>query len=650
MSRHTIYKWQKRRLPVQFFSVIRHEERADGWNAFVHGQRWTQSEDFTRWPFDPPLSDAGIEGARKIGQKMRSCAEACGSPLHVVVSSPYFRCVQTAVEICREIGPDVRLLIDHSLGEVYGPAVMGEIEPAGATRPVNQALAYCSSKGVACESRTIGAWPVWPEDLKYARWRFASRFLVYLHRSVVAQRNFILVTHADGVGAALRMMPSHSGSVLERVEYGGHFIAKRQIRSRTSSPWRSRSSCTRNRSATPAPCTPEETANGQEFNSVPCKSLEPLDLAPEQAEQVGGGPALWIASPRSRETGEALLEHGTVAPEAAVGWQVQTELVVTQRSGSGARTFHKSVQSLVKHSHSQLSAERVEELLVGLSENEKPLGDSPLPFGHLRTLQASASYGSITDSGQAPVLEHRLSLSTFLFGASDVGNENDIISPGDCGVVHAWSTDDGLSLPAEASRRTLSSCDGSSHGGEGSPSRRQSSPPFLISGSIMRNLGRRPCMELVREECPKEGGTTPATRPRTPANSNNSGGLPGGASWLPGGGTVGKGQAWLRRVGSAAMPRKRGCSLNKAVAVPVQTEGHSRRAAPGGSPPPEACSDAAGPDGPCAAGPTEPNSAFAEPLSEAERRRFGVAVPLGNLTGSALMRRRASQGLVTVSI
>ena len=52
--------------------------------------------------------------------------------MRVVVSSPFFRCVQTACEICLALGgpeEDVILLLDRELGEVYGPSMMGAEEP-----------------------------------------------------------------------------------------------------------------------------------------------------------------------------------------------------------------------------------------------------------------------------------------------------------------------------------------------------------------------------------------------------------------------------------------------------------------------------------------------------------------------------------------
>lgn len=220
-------KWKGRRLQGQLCGVIRHAERADGIYAFIGGQRWTQTEDFQRYPLDPPLSDAGVEAAKEMGQQVADLAAAEGVSIHIVISSPYFRCVQTAVEVCCKLGPHIRLIIDLSLGEVYGSCVMGAFEPLHTVRPIETTLRYCAFKDVTVVSRPVGAQPTWSEDLKSARRRYAKGYLSYLHRSALAKRNFVIVTHADCVGAALSMMPSQAGFAVESVEYGGMMLATR---------------------------------------------------------------------------------------------------------------------------------------------------------------------------------------------------------------------------------------------------------------------------------------------------------------------------------------------------------------------------------------------------------------------------------------
>lgn len=231
--------WKRRQLSYQLCGVVRHTERADSIYAFFGGEgmRWTQTEDFLRWPLDPPLSDLGQEQARQIGITIKDRADALGSTIHVVVSSPFLRCVQTAAHICQQLGPSTRLILDHSLGEVHGPSIMGPSEPVYLLRPVDEALAFCDDLGVQCESAVLGRKADWPESVAWARERFATAFLLYLNRANQARRNFLLVTHGDGVGATLAITPTEAGGChrVEKVDFGGTMLLSRP----TPSPWRS---------------------------------------------------------------------------------------------------------------------------------------------------------------------------------------------------------------------------------------------------------------------------------------------------------------------------------------------------------------------------------------------------------------------------
>merc|ERR1711862_230719 len=52
--------------------------------------------------------------------------------------------------------------------------------------------------------------PVWPEQLEVAHGCFAVRVQRYLHMSAAIQKNFIIVTHADCVSAALIKFERHT--------------------------------------------------------------------------------------------------------------------------------------------------------------------------------------------------------------------------------------------------------------------------------------------------------------------------------------------------------------------------------------------------------------------------------------------------------
>ncbi|CAJ1365438.1 unnamed protein product [Effrenium voratum] len=207
------------RSPLQFLAVCRHAERADDVGALVQGLPWCLMQDSQQWPYDPPLSDAGLVAAEELGQKLQRTED---SELHVVVTSPFLRCVQTAALICRQVR-GTRLLIDNSLGEIYGPCIMGDQEPPRPVRPLTASSEFCSAQGVECleVGKLLGKWPLWPETLREARRRFANRrlgfrcqrprFTEYLKRGSAVHRNFVLVSHADCVGAALALIPAGTG-------------------------------------------------------------------------------------------------------------------------------------------------------------------------------------------------------------------------------------------------------------------------------------------------------------------------------------------------------------------------------------------------------------------------------------------------------
>jgi broad specificity phosphatase PhoE len=220
----------------QLCGVIRHTERADSATAFGQGDYWHRTDDMKKWPLDPPLSENGVLAAEEIGHRVTSAAQECGVDVNIVVSSPYLRCIQTAVEVCHALGPSTRLLVDFSLGELYGPMAMGLMEPnhVDTVHPMEHTLELCRARGVDCKPQFVGRWPTWPETLRSGRRRFANHFLTYLGRGQRMRQNFLMVSHGDCVGAALSMMPSEAGFVLEKVDFGGMFLAQRQLH--TSSP------------------------------------------------------------------------------------------------------------------------------------------------------------------------------------------------------------------------------------------------------------------------------------------------------------------------------------------------------------------------------------------------------------------------------
>mmetsp|Transcript_9727 Transcript_9727/g.21777 ORF Transcript_9727/g.21777 Transcript_9727/m.21777 type:complete len:457 (-) Transcript_9727:199-1569(-) len=208
----------------QRFAVMRHAERADCWG----NTDWYGSEDMQRWPSDPPLTQGGITSAQQVGRQLAAhfgCRDLSAYPL-TVASSPYFRCVQTAVELCRAVGPGSKILLDNELGEVFGYEAFGDFEPqiGQVTRSMEEILAYCQLNGVEVEVQKVGRQPQWPESMPQARLRLICRFLHYLEESHRVHRDFILVTHAEGVTSALSALPSMRRTSMNKVDYCGYIL------------------------------------------------------------------------------------------------------------------------------------------------------------------------------------------------------------------------------------------------------------------------------------------------------------------------------------------------------------------------------------------------------------------------------------------
>jgi len=159
------------------------------------------------------------------------------STFHVVVSSPYLRCVQTALVIAEQL--DIPVLLDEQLGEVLGPHVFGDIDlkemPWRSVKLLCQAL---TSEGTPGADRIKGtrllgqgtsekiqdARLQWPEGIKEARQRYARRTVDYLRRARRTKRNSILVTHGHMVEACLRVFPATCMSNVSKVGFCGFVL------------------------------------------------------------------------------------------------------------------------------------------------------------------------------------------------------------------------------------------------------------------------------------------------------------------------------------------------------------------------------------------------------------------------------------------
>ena len=95
----------------QQIAVVRHTDRLD-----EDQSAWMEHPSFTQWRYNCPITKAGVLRARKIGEEIKSHSESGDNSFSVIVTSPYLRCVETAVEIAKVM--ELPVVVDRRLGEV----------------------------------------------------------------------------------------------------------------------------------------------------------------------------------------------------------------------------------------------------------------------------------------------------------------------------------------------------------------------------------------------------------------------------------------------------------------------------------------------------------------------------------------------------
>lgn len=207
-------------------AIVRHGERADvSWES-----EWPFSKDAQVYPFDPPLTPGGMKQARECGERLRQL-EPAGEGWDVAISSPFFRCVQTAVEIC--IATGASLIIDQDWGEVrfrelLDPDVMNPRE--GLTRTHQFLAAYVAQKGVKLRNADAPCGKVdttaGPESCRDARDRYARKFAVCLDRAMLLESSFIVVSHGESLPGCLPLFPGYNNAEVVSVPFCGMLVGR----------------------------------------------------------------------------------------------------------------------------------------------------------------------------------------------------------------------------------------------------------------------------------------------------------------------------------------------------------------------------------------------------------------------------------------
>lgn len=199
--------------------IVRHGERIDSVD-----KSWKTTAER---PHDPPLTPLGIEQAAASGRALR------GHRLDVIFTSPFLRCVQTALAIAEALGPDApRIQVEPGLGEwlfnrwfkaqpVDGAMAVEALQRRhGAALASSHAPLWDSDERRAAMRQAGGGWEQpyqrlpFPESLPQVSNRYVSTLTALRDAAPYA----LLVTHGFGVQA----MAEHASSDGSQIDEPGY--------------------------------------------------------------------------------------------------------------------------------------------------------------------------------------------------------------------------------------------------------------------------------------------------------------------------------------------------------------------------------------------------------------------------------------------
>ncbi|BFZ57159.1 hypothetical protein PYCC9005_004210 [Savitreella phatthalungensis] len=179
-----------------------------------HGQRLDQKDlswrDTSPTPYDTPLSAHGFYQAQKTGHAI---LEQARNGRFVIHTSPFLRCIQTAVTLACVLPKPPTLRIDSGLGEWLTPDYYQDIQPPPAMRELSESARqsalqsadrYKIDLDLGWDSEKLGRGGDYGEEWPEMHARFRQYFLalssIYQGDDSVA---VILVTHGAGCNALL---------------------------------------------------------------------------------------------------------------------------------------------------------------------------------------------------------------------------------------------------------------------------------------------------------------------------------------------------------------------------------------------------------------------------------------------------------------
>jgi len=224
----------------QLITVVRHTERLDDVVGRVREQGPPPGKEHEYpwanipppWPaWDAPITEHGKFLAKKEAQAIRRRCESMDSERRTVVcvTSPMTRCVETAVEMCVELG--CPLLVDQELCERFDELGIGvEAAARPPVLPSWEEIVEKHPNAPLVNRCSIGVPPSRIETRSETRTRFTKSLQRYLDCGIRWGVDFVLCTHAYGVKVMLHLLDPRVIPKELKVQYCGSFTAHRRAR------------------------------------------------------------------------------------------------------------------------------------------------------------------------------------------------------------------------------------------------------------------------------------------------------------------------------------------------------------------------------------------------------------------------------------
>jgi len=223
-----------RRAPPAFrqtLVLLRHSERQDYMEPTYH-----DSDEGKAWPHDCPITKNGITLARQVSKEIAEIHKE--APFSAIITSPYRRCLMTAREVAKKL--KLPVMIDQEMGEVWDDKMPHDPTPWRSPLQLKELtksmkLSVVNPLEDNGDIKCFGRKPKWPESLEQAKKRYCSRIETYIERSAESLQNFVLVTHADALAAALAMF-ERGGADIQGMDFCARVIARRTVEASRGDP------------------------------------------------------------------------------------------------------------------------------------------------------------------------------------------------------------------------------------------------------------------------------------------------------------------------------------------------------------------------------------------------------------------------------